>query len=275
MLREGSRRYFWWRSIAKPTYLALALIWIAFSNAATFRDNFLSKATQGHWQTLDLLPKWGWRGFLLGLFVIASVAMCEGTYRLYREERNGRLAAELKLKCIEDARPRLVPRYPNPVYVTFIPWRNRENGQVIFSTWVARVAVLNNPPTPYTTSAARNVVAFIGITHDGNLLEMDGRWADSDQPATRPHGLSRTDLLETGFNIGASHELDLIMKYEDGECFGLNNDNSNFPGQKNPAHKLRGSVFHVQVRLRGPMIDESFAFEVRSVPSGLEVTQPQ
>ena len=58
--------------------------------------------------------------------------------------------------------------------------------------------------------------------------------------------------------------------------FAWNNDNYNYPDMIKLEHEFLGNPIGVEVRLRGPNVDQTFTFCFASVVNGLEiVTQPR
>ena len=62
-------------------WVFVAIIWTIFSNAATVRDNFFSPVWQQRFATLNLLPKWRWYVWVIGVLVIVLIGVIEGSYR--------------------------------------------------------------------------------------------------------------------------------------------------------------------------------------------------
>jgi hypothetical protein len=79
------RLKFWGESLGRVMWLLILAAWTLFSNATTIRDNFLSTESQKAWDTLGLIPKWGWRTWIIGVLVIALAATLEGAYRAHRK----------------------------------------------------------------------------------------------------------------------------------------------------------------------------------------------
>ena len=194
---------------------------------------------------------------------------------LWYQEFSAKKRVQLSLKRIEEARPRIVPREPNPVSITTV--RFGESGRRLFDAPFVRIRFTNDPLHSYPGAMVDGVVAKVRFLRERQvLLEMDGRWSDSDQPSTRDWRQSRNDLLSTNFGIGSEHDLDIAFKdVGTGEVFAWNNDNYNYIDTKKPEHLLTGDLIDVEVRLRGPWVDSCFQFQLRSVPhEGIEVTQP-
>jgi hypothetical protein len=205
--------------------------------------------------------------------LLAVICAIVSSYGIWARERTEVNRLRDKLDEIDHSRPRLRPKHPNPVSVTrgFI---NMGQGQ--FDARFVRIRFINDPEHPYPSASADAVVAKLTFSSNGKrLLEMDGRWSDSDQPSIRDVRQSRSDLLATSFGIGTEHDLDIA--FQDLRTFDLvawNNDNYNYGDGRMPEHLLMGNNFQIHVRLLGPWIDESFHFEMRSMAKDVEVTQP-
>ena len=156
---------------------------------------------------------------------------------------------------------------PNPVPIT-----------ITFAASCLHVRIINNPDFSTPEAAARKVSAVIRFYDEQGkeLFFIDGRWAESDQPATRPWGVSTIDLLSMDFGIGQTRELDVAFKdSEDVECYGINNDSFRTVGLKYPRFKLEGRIFTAEIRLRGEWIDQTFKVRFRNLGrgAGLEVIE--
>jgi len=205
------------------------------------------------------------------LFALMAVTCAVvSSYGIWAKERTD--VNELRAK--EQSRPRLRPKDPNPVSVST---GHINVAQQPFNVRWVRIRFVNDPEYPSPSASADTVSAKVAFSSNGTLLlEMDGRWSDSDQPSIRDFRQSRNDLLTTSFAIGTEHDLDIaFMDLRTFDLFAWNNDNYNYPEGKKPEHQLMGNNFQIQVRLRGPWIDESFQFEMRSLPKDVEVTQPK
>jgi hypothetical protein len=86
-MRWLENRLHFWKESLSLWWFAVVAIWTGFSNAATLRDNFLPPALQAKWATLEILPRWGWKEWSIGLLVIGLVAVLEGTYRRFAKEQ--------------------------------------------------------------------------------------------------------------------------------------------------------------------------------------------
>ena len=68
-------------------WLILFFIWTGITIATDIRDNFLSPEIRQAWETravLRWLPAWDWHVWLMGVLVIAVLALFETTFRVRR-----------------------------------------------------------------------------------------------------------------------------------------------------------------------------------------------
>jgi hypothetical protein len=104
-----ARLAFWRDAVWRRAWGIVMLIWTIFANGTTVRDNFLPKSLQEQLQALDYLPKLGWRDWLIGFLIILLIALAEGSFRLWQDERKKYLAAICEKDNIErkyyDQRP--------------------------------------------------------------------------------------------------------------------------------------------------------------------------
>jgi hypothetical protein len=168
-----------------------------------------------------------------------------------------------KLKEIEDARPNIVLRDPGAEHIQSTPMNVQFGGALILS--FAKVRFVNKPSTPAQRVEAKKVMAKVKF-YDVNgslVLEMDGRWNDSDQPSTVPPGKSRNSLLPIDFAIDQEHNLDLAYWDQNSKGFvAWNNDSCDYPLGKKPQHVLKGQCFKVEIRLVSPEVDRTFSFQM-------------
>ena len=118
------------------------------------------------------------------------------------------------------------------------------------------------------------IASITFFTQDGNtpLLEMEGRWAETDQPSVRDWRESKTDLLQIEFGIGAVRHLGIGFHDPKTQGFvAFNNDNYSYVDAKKPEHILTGENFRVEIRVRGPWIDETFTSFFSNTANGLEI----
>ncbi|MGD0013557.1 MAG: hypothetical protein ABSD56_03905 [Bryobacteraceae bacterium] len=88
LLKAIRRRLVYWKRVLfHPWSVIAVVIWTVFSNAATFRDNFLPPDVQSQWRTIGLLPKWNWWVWVLGLLAITLCILLEASYREWVSQR--------------------------------------------------------------------------------------------------------------------------------------------------------------------------------------------
>jgi hypothetical protein len=118
---EHKRASFWWEALHARLWGALVIVWALFANAATFRDNFLSKAAQAKFQVLDYLPRFHWRDVVIGVLILIILCSAEGAFHLYRTQHR-RAEAEIEKHKSPDIRGEVIiafwdsPRDPNTGY---------------------------------------------------------------------------------------------------------------------------------------------------------------
>jgi hypothetical protein len=78
------RLSFWWEAIRSAVWLFVFLGWTVFCFATQIRDNFLPPNQQKRLGTLDVLARFNWRTWLIGVLVILVLATLEGAYRVHR-----------------------------------------------------------------------------------------------------------------------------------------------------------------------------------------------
>lgn len=100
-------------ALFKRWFIILLGIWTAFSNFATFRDNFLSAELQHKLATVSLMNHLGGRDWLIGILAITVVALWLGAYT-YNQTITGHLI--LKGKEIVDAKEQTISEMTNQIY---------------------------------------------------------------------------------------------------------------------------------------------------------------
>jgi hypothetical protein len=228
------------------------------------------------------LGGWLWTQFGSGgalpahLFYGASaVLILVAFYLSWRDEEQKAFKLAQQLAEIHESRPRLRPKYPNPVSVADIALFQGTSSA--FVRPFVRIRLINEPQNPYPNTVAPAITARVAFKDERGdlLLEIDGRWADSDQPSTRDWRLSRNDLLQMSFGIHAEHSLDIAFHDKDDRWFAWNNDSYNSPYGRNSDHQLIGNRIQITVRLFGVYVAESFVFEMWTNADGkIEVSQP-
>jgi hypothetical protein len=123
-----------------------------------------------------------------------------------------------------------------------------------------RLNLVNSPIAPTTEAAATGVRADLAFyTSKGErLFRLDGRWADSPQPAERDRAQDIvTTLLAVDFPIGQTRPLDIAFKAPRDACYAVNNDNF-APGvldPRLPQRRLPEGNIVTKVRVRGVQVD--------------------
>ena len=204
---------------------------------------------------LSFLP-WYWKIIII---LGANILLIgEGAFLAIRRREGQRDSYSLKLREIEDAKPNIILREPGAESVEQVTRRAGVN--VLATSPFIKVRFVNSPTARYPNSIAHAVIARVKFYDVAGtlLLDMAGRWADSDQPSIRDSRESRNDLLRMEFGIEDEHSLDIAFRDTNGEFVAWNNDNYNFPDMKKPEHVLPGSHFTVEVRLSAVWIDKTF-----------------
>jgi hypothetical protein len=162
---------------------------------------------------------------------------------------------------IEKAKPNIVLRQPGAESVEQVT--RAINGKPLTTVPFVKVRFVNQPTESYPGSIAHAVMARIRFYDLNNrlLLDMQGRWADSDQPSLRDFRQSRNDLLRMDFGIYDEHSLDIAFRDDTGEFVAWNNDNYNYPDMRKPEHVLTGDSFFVEIKLSAAWVDNTFKFQ--------------
>lgn len=132
-------------------------------------------------------------------------------------------------------------------------WENAECAYSIFE---------NLPREGKLGKLIKNVAAKITYADfAGKAFTINGRWADTDQPAILDSRQSITHLLRVDFDVGDEHSLDIAALFSDG-CFAVNNDSLK-GGIKDPAKMLAGPIVKVSVQLLAEGVNQRFEFQLR------------
>jgi hypothetical protein len=146
---------------------------------------------------------------------------------------------------------------------------------------VAWVSVANQTHSNLPEAEAKNVRAEVAyLDADGSVLHKGGgRWAQTDQPSTRPLGYSIDDLEETTFRAdNVPQILEVAFKYDnEAVAYPFGNDNyERWRARGDPSFAIPGlelpRTTRVKVGLKGPgvvMEDRQFFLHVTDV--GLEI----
>ncbi len=164
------------------------------------RDELLPSRWKSDASLLDILHKLHWREWVIVLLLLNILLLIEGTLRAVRnrEEKVSKLTE--KLEAIESSSPKI-----RAVFAHVKPVRFLFSGGTTGIHPFISVRFINDPIHPSQTAIAKDICAKLRhfIPDTGNtLLEVDGRWAGSDQPSSRNWLASKSDLLRTDFNIG-------------------------------------------------------------------------
>ena len=179
-----------------------------------------------------------------------------------------------KLRRIEEARPNIVMHDPSAEHIQTLPVAFTPGGVMILS--FAKVRFVNRPLNSSQRINANKVIAKIKFYDVNNilLLEMDGRWDDSDQPSSLPRGKSRNELLPIDFLVEQAHNLDLAFwDQASREFVAWNNDSCDFPFGRKPQHVLKGDRFKVEVRLVSADLDKTFNFQLATDEFGPTISR--
>jgi hypothetical protein len=78
------RLAFWWEAVRSAVWLFVFAGWTVFCIGTQIRDNFLSPDQQKKLSTLQVIAKFNWHTWLIGVLVILLLATLEGAYRVHR-----------------------------------------------------------------------------------------------------------------------------------------------------------------------------------------------
>jgi hypothetical protein len=176
-------------------------------------------------------------------------------------------------------------KWPKPRLVLDRPFVDQRDlcnalGIVEARPYFAHVLVRNDPGLRKAEAAANHVIARISFFGAGDcdpLFTIDGRWGDTEQPATRSPFAPISDLRRMHFPPnGETHELNVAIKYrEDEECYAFNNESCRIPGWRNRDWGLQGQEFRVRVTLQGEGMDKDemrwFVLRNMGKGSGIEL----
>jgi len=181
------------------------------------------------------------------------------------------------LNEIERAKPNIVLRQPGAESVEQVT--RAVNGRPLDTAPFVKVRFVNRPTESCPGSIADAVMARVRFYDLNNrlLLDMQGRWADSDQPSLRDFRQSRNDLLRMDFGINDEHSLDIAFRDATGEFVAWNNDNYNYPDMRKPEHVLSGDCFVVEIKLSAAWVNETFKFQFGAAGNnrrGIVITAP-
>lgn len=220
------------------------------------------------------------KSYLVWAFIAFVVCSAQSFWASHKQVKD----LSRQLQEIDEARPRIKAKLPDAVrsltvnHVFF--HLGTKQPMSVQSVPFLQVAFHNDPLKPFPHSIAKGVRAFVEFTPEGKdtpSLKIDGRWAENDQPPARGAFESKSDILETSFGFGESHNLDIAyISGTDGMCYAWNNDNyANFDNRYlTPSHLLPAVNYEVRVRLRGEFVDEVFKFKFTVARGGFTFSQP-
>jgi hypothetical protein len=256
-----------WGSHISGPILALVAIAAVFINARYANDATATAVAAKYvaWIT----------GGLSGFLIFVA------QYQTWSGETDKYKSATEKLEKIENARPRLILKEPNPISckpVTQTFW-NTETHQIVkqrIDNFLG-VRFINDPELSVPSSRAIGVTAkiyFYRIDETVPMLCLDGRWAESTQPSAIPQLETKFDLLPATFLQGQERTLDIAFcNSETGQYYAWNNDNYNAANELfvYPPHLLQGERFRVEIRLRGDWIDKRISFTFSAKDRGFVI----
>jgi hypothetical protein len=211
------------------------------------------------------LTLWMYAGLLILYYVCHLIRAPWLIHRTKEEElatvSNERNLFAAKLKEFSDAKPNIVLREPAAKHVERIRinWHQRS----VIRQFV-KVRFINEPSGKFLGSIARGVTAKVKFFSMAGalLLDMDGRWDDSDQPSTRPYGQSKNDLLAAEFKIKGEHNLDIAFWDDSQHQFvAFNNDSYDYSDWRKPEYVLSEKQLRVVINLVDEWVDETFSFD--------------
>ncbi len=270
---NATRGYLWMRTLANPILWGmnalLALLLWGDVIGKIFPD------TEDYFRYLALLTALPWQWKVILTLLVNIVFFMEVSLRAVREGERQRDEYRRKLQQIEQARPHIVPRQPDPEYIE--PVHIQTIGNVTNVVSFIKVRFVNLPTgLPFPNSVAHDVrakVRFFEPVPGGRLLlAIEGIWDGSDQQGIRHWQQHRNDLLKMEFGIEEEHSLDIAFRDDEtGELYAFNSDNYGYPQMKKPEHLLAGQHFFVRISLLGPWVDEAFEFLIANDSLGTTV----
>jgi hypothetical protein len=209
--------------------------------------------------------------FLYGILIAAYLLIqaVRTPWKLDRERSKDAIRitsenAELlqQKRDFDETRPNIVLREPEARHVQTLSLG--DGHVVILTAQFVKVRFVNKPAKNSPSAIAHGVSAKVKFLNDkGHLvLEMDGRWDDSDQPSLRHSAQSKRDLLLADFGIEEERNLDIAFRDPSSNTFvAFNNDNYNYQNVKKPEHILVGDRFTAEIKLVGVHVDTTFSVE--------------
>lgn len=204
-------------------------------------------------------------------FAALCICLLQALWSLKRRERE----LSKQLSDYIATRPKLCLR-EGAVHMDDVSFSNQLTGEVLFTAQFIHVRFMNEPIVSSATAVAKNVGAKVQFSSGGQVIkEIDGRWADSDQPGMLiAQAKSTLPLLRIDFDIASEHNVDLVFKAEhEANAYIFNNDSYHFlPTFRKPDFALGPGVYDVAIRLRGVDVDEVFRFSFQNPGAGHRLT---
>jgi hypothetical protein len=236
-------------------------------------------AVVGHWGSIvtsgaliGALAIWQGTGHYVPRYTYWVIAICGllfAFYRAWAAEYDAKQELQIRFDHIETSRPKIRLKELFSDYTTFITSAGTEFiAQSIF------IRLVNEPENPFPNAEARNLIAKVRFFNEAGrlLLEIDGRWAESDQPSVRDFRQSRVDISQMSFGIGAAHHIGIGFQDPTTHDFiAFNEENYAYPNFIKPEHRLPETYLRVELHVTGVWVDETFTASFQSSINGLQV----
>ncbi len=282
-MAQSAKSTYW--QIFKECFGRPHILWInglyAVINGLIFiRDNMFPES----WRRTATLPgvfrAFHLPGWIIFILLTNIILLAEGTVRAVRKREEEINSLKETLEAAERGRPNIQLKQPNPVVFKLVRQQVLNANQIIRDAPFLCLRFVNDPQNPNPSAIARAISAKVRYFIAGEsdpVLEIDGRWADTDEASFGDPRQSRHHLLTVDFNIGDEHEVDIaFIASETGRMFAWNNDNYRYSDLIKPEHILPDSAIDVQVRLRGLGVDNTFRLRFANLNSTFEIiNQPQ
>lgn len=206
--------------------------------------------------------------FILAVFVIAYVVALLAAFVKQRNEARQDLFESREkhdhyVRAVEHSKPHIMRKEPGASHIQEVTWFAGQTAA--FSVPFIKLRLVNDPETAEPSAKAHQVAAKITFTDRAgkSVLEIDGRWSESEQPSKRDISQSRLDLLRMDFDIGDERSIDIAFHdLQEDSFYAYNNDSYQYPGVKKPQFKLAENTYDVSVRLRAVHVDKTFRLRI-------------
>jgi hypothetical protein len=161
---------------------------------------------------------------------------------------------------VEDREVRLEMKECNTrIVIHRYPDRKSEDGLGMIAIFA------NNRKAGLPGKIATQVAARITyVDADGRRVNVDGRWAQTDQPETVGEYKSKLPLLRIDFGVGSELELDLVAKFPQDVnllCYAV--DNNSFPYVRQDRTALHGNV-SARIELIAEYVHQFFEVDIEN-----------